>query len=650
MAEWTYTVSEKQKVDKRFYGFVYRLFNMKKKTRLIEIDFKKPWWHLIYKQKWLLLITLFTESLNNIFMTIPALVLEWMLDGAHYNYFAYFLALWAFILFLEFISNYCSTKNYVQSVQSIHYYATQHLLKIDPIYHADGIKGKIIAKIYRGAEGYRELLRGGTYELLSVLIGCITVVVSLLAIDLKLGLLSLTLLALFGIGFSLVFFVSAKILMPICIYTDDKVKTAGTESFSQISLIRSTFTSSEVNDYLKKVNQKRLYVEGTSWRCYDIITFFTKISYSVVFAIVGIYVIMLMKSGAITHTKGIALIVTFFGGTYQLLKVGQFVYQFKDQLERVRDLFAFMGSYGKQTFPVFEKKLEEPVCEQEEISFVAQQLKFKHSGRVPLFNKQTLILKVPAQRDSKLYGIIGFSGQGKSTLLSILGGQLKPQGGTVLINGKNIYEMNDEQRRKYIAIQHQSNSTMRGSVKYNLTFGLPSKPIYSKQELVEILERLGLWELFNRRRGLDTPLSEGGLSLSTGQRQRLNFAALYLRASYYRPRLILIDEPTSHLDEASEKVVVEMMRELAENSLVLIVTHRFKPLEYATGILDLSIQDKDKDFVFLKPQELALQSYYYQQLAQGALAGSSEALKESPLIISDKSAQLDNNQGVIENQ
>jgi len=294
--------------------------------------------------------------------------------------------------------------------------------------------------------------------------------------------------------------------------------------------------------------------------------------------------------------------------------------------------------------------VEEPISEQAEISFVAQQLKFKHSGRVPLFNKQSLVLKVPICGESKLYGIIGFSGQGKSTLLSILGGQLKPQGGTVLINGKNIYEMNDEQRRKYIAIQHQSNSTMRGSVKYNLTFGLPAKQIYSKQDLIRILERLGLWELFNRRRGLDTPLSEGGLSLSTGQRQRLNFAALYLRASYYRPRLILIDEPTSHLDEASEKVVVEMMRELAENSLVLIVTHRFKPLEYATGILDLSIQDKDKDFVFLKPQELALQSYYYQQLAQGALAGSSEALKESSLIMPDKSAQLDNNQRVVDNQ
>ena len=102
-------------------------------------------------------------------------------------------------------------------------------------------------------------------------------------------------------------------------------------------------------------------------------------------------------------------------------------------------------------------------------------------------------------------------------------------------------------RRSLIAQQGQIASSLRGSLRYNLLFGLPEEKIhhYTDAYLMEILERVGLWAIFEAKNGLDTLIGEGGLTISGGQRQRLNFASLYLRANAYNPALILMDEPTS---------------------------------------------------------------------------------------------------------
>jgi len=226
---------------------------------------------------------------------------------------------------------------------------------------------------------------------------------------------------------------------------------------------------------------------------------------------------------------------------------------------------------------------------------------------------------VPTQKN-KLYGIIGPSGVGKTTLLSILGGQLKPQEGTVTINGINVYSIDDYARRMLIAIQSQTASTLRGTVRFNLLFGLPQdKQIYADQELRDILERVGLWQLFKSRDGLNTLIGEGGFTLSGGQRQRFNFAGLYLRAKYYQPLLILMDEPTSSLDEVSELAITAMIEELAEQAIVLVIAHRLHTIEHAAALLDISLTTQTKKMRFYPPEQLVELSTYYQKLLDGEI-------------------------------
>lgn len=254
-------------------------------------------------------------------------------------------------------------------------------------------------------------------------------------------------------------------------------------------------------------------------------------------------------------------------------------------------------------------------------SIEAHNLSFEYQNSTKVFDGHELSLQVSESEPRKLYGIIGPSGTGKTTLISIFGGQLKPTAGDVLIDGTNIYEVNDLVRRQLIAMQMQTATSLRGKLKYNLLFGLPEidgeVPIYTDEYLVEILRKVGLWGIFKDKEGLETLIGEGGLNLSGGQRQRLNFAGLYLRAKYFKPHLILIDEPTSSLDEISEKAITDMINELSENALTLVVAHRLKTLDEAVAILDSSLFKSGKDMKFMTRKELVEESQYYQDLMTG---------------------------------
>jgi ABC-type multidrug transport system fused ATPase/permease subunit len=245
-------------------------------------------------------------------------------------------------------------------------------------------------------------------------------------------------------------------------------------------------------------------------------------------------------------------------------------------------------------------------------------LTFNYNDKTSVFNEHSLNLTVLDSQAHKLYGIIGPSGTGKTTLVSILGGQLNPQG-EVLINGVNIYQVDDLTRRSLIAFQMQTATSLRGELKYNLIFGLPEteKPIYSDEELIQVLAQVGLWNLFEDKDGLKTLIGEGGLNLSGGQRQRLNFSSLYLRAKYFKPALILIDEPTSSLDEISERAITEMIDDLAARAATLVVAHRLKTLDSAVGILDISLSPNTQVLEFLSKVELLEKSKYFKDLTTG---------------------------------
>lgn len=185
------------------------------------------------------------------------------------------------------------------------------------------------------------------------------------------------------------------------------------------------------------------------------------------------------------------------------------------------------------------------------------------------YNGKTMVLKDVSYtfREGKIYAICGKSGAGKTTLLSLLSQLTTPIKGKILYNGQDIREVNPyEFRSHYVGVIFQS---------FNLL------PTLTAVENVELsMDIAGVKEENNRAYALEV-LNKVGLSadeanrrvlkLSGGQQQRVAIA----RALSYHPDIILADEPTGNLDEATQEEIMEIFKTLAyeEQKCVIIVTH-----------------------------------------------------------------------------
>ena len=336
-------------------------------------------------------------------------------------------------------------------------------------------------------------------------------------------------------------------------------------------------------------------------------------------ALIAGILIYFIKQGNISPVFAATLMFTYFQGTSDVFSMDKTLKTMIKSYRLIKDFYSFIRVFGEQTYPVFledlEKKVTIPLKQTININF--EKITFAYPHQPPLFEHVSVKLEMPSEGNNKLFGIIGPSGVGKTTFISILGGQLKPHSGSVTINRINIYSIDDAIRRTLIALQGQMATSFQGTLRYNLLFGLPDSYSPTDESLIQLLNNVGLWKLFLEKEGLKTEIGESGLNLSGGQRQRLNFANLYLRAKYYKPMLILIDEPTSSLDEISERALTIMINELARNSITFVIAHRLKTLQEAHALLDFSLLAPGKQLEFYTADELMKKSDYYQKLVAG---------------------------------
>lgn len=169
--------------------------------------------------------------------------------------------------------------------------------------------------------------------------------------------------------------------------------------------------------------------------------------------------------------------------------------------------------------------------------------------------------------------LYGESGQGKTTLLNILSGELESD--SVTINGKKL-----EQRLACVFIS-QDTEMLDMTLRENLTLG---NEAVSDEEIIQLIRRCGLGDWFDRQAlGLDTVLGERGVFVSTGQRQRLNLIRGLLKKEY---EVYLLDEPTSNVDEATEDDMIEVIKEYLGDKTFIVVTHRPKIKDICNSIYE----------------------------------------------------------------
>lgn len=174
---------------------------------------------------------------------------------------------------------------------------------------------------------------------------------------------------------------------------------------------------------------------------------------------------------------------------------------------------------------------------------------------------------------------VGESGSGKSTILNLIIGFYKPQSGAIMIDGIPMSDLSMTRYRQSLAIVLQNNILFSGTIRENITYGLPH---ISEEKIREAIWMANLQDVIDSLPdGLETSVGEHGGRLSGGQRQRIAIARALIRD----PQIIILDEATSALDNLSERHVQQAMEQLMRGRTTFIVAHRLSTVKNADRIV-----------------------------------------------------------------
>jgi ABC-type multidrug transport system fused ATPase/permease subunit len=184
-------------------------------------------------------------------------------------------------------------------------------------------------------------------------------------------------------------------------------------------------------------------------------------------------------------------------------------------------------------------------------------------------------------RAGETVALVGLSGAGKTTLVSLIGRMYEPTGGRILLDGVDARRYTLQSVREQVAVVLQEAILFSGSIADNLWYGR----LDADEHDVVLAARAAHAEEFiaTLRRGFDMPLGEKGTQLSGGQRQRLSIARAFLKNA----PILILDEPTAALDTLSEQAVLRALAELQRGRTTFVIAHRLSTVRDADRILVL---------------------------------------------------------------
>jgi len=267
-------------------------------------------------------------------------------------------------------------------------------------------------------------------------------------------------------------------------------------------------------------------------------------------------------------TVFLAYLAKFFKPVQDLAKMTNAVAATNVGLERIRSILDIGVSVGERS------DAREPEPFKGAISFEHVAFSYKPEARV-------LADVVFSIAPGQFVGVVGVTGSGKSTIVSLIPRFYDPTAGRILIDGTDIRDYKLQGIRRQIAFVLQDTVLFRGTVRDNIAYGRPDA---TEDQIIAAAQLANADEFILRMpRGYDTPIGERGVTLSGGQRQRIGIARALIRNA----PILILDEPTAALDTESEKLVMEGLDRLMKGRTVITITHRLNTIRDADTIIVL---------------------------------------------------------------
>lgn len=269
-----------------------------------------------------------------------------------------------------------------------------------------------------------------------------------------------------------------------------------------------------------------------------------------------------------TLTVFISYLASFFKPVQDLAKLTNTIAMASVGVDRVNALLTAETSVQEKPDAVEPEQLTGA------ISF--DRVAFGYDSQTPVLREVTFDVQ-PGQ----LVGVVGHTGSGKSSLVSLIPRFYDPSAGTVRIDGVDLRDYKLHELRSQIAYVLQDTVLFRGTIGDNIAFGRPDA---DHDEIVEMAKLANAHEFISAMPlGYDSPVGERGLTLSGGQRQRVGIARALIRDS----PILILDEPTAALDAESEHLVMSALQRLMTGRTVITIAHRLSTIRDADKIVVL---------------------------------------------------------------
>ena len=226
-----------------------------------------------------------------------------------------------------------------------------------------------------------------------------------------------------------------------------------------------------------------------------------------------------------------------------------------------------------------------------DIEFKNVNFKFEEAKQATISD---ISFKIPA---GQKVALVGKMGSGKSTLSKLIAGMMEPTSGAILIDNIDVRQIDPADVRKNIGVMLQESWLFSGTIRENIQMGFNE---YDDEHILEICKVAGVDDFVGSHpKGYDLEIKERGIGLSGGQKQAINLA----RSLLHKPDVLLLDEPTSSMDQGTEQKVVNSLHEFCKEKTMLIVTHRNPILAMVDRVF---VMENGKIIADQTPQQLGI--------------------------------------------
>lgn len=438
-----------------------------------------------------------------------------------------------------------------------------------PISYFDSTQsGQLISRIMNDADGIRNLVGTGLVQISGSIVTATIALGVLFYLNWRMT--SATLIVL--IAFSGALFYAFRILRPV--FRERGQITAEVtgrlgESLGGIRIVKA---------YTAEKREELSFTRGAHRLFRNVRKTMTGVSAmsgfsSIIIGAIGVVMILIggnaVQNG--TMTLGDLVMYIFFVGLLalpiiELTSIGTQITEALAGLDRIREVL------GMKTEDDEDKQKEPLRAVRGTIDF--ENVYFEYEENVPVLKGVSFHSEA-----GKTTALVGSSGSGKSTILSLVLNFIQPNQGRILIDGKDLQTVKLRDYRSHLGVVLQDNFLFDGTILENIRFSNPDATFDEIKEVCRIANADEFIEKFPD--GYETIVGERGVKLSGGQRQRIAIA----RALLANPKILILDEATSSLDSESEALIQEGLRRLRQGRTTFVIAHRLSTIRSADQIL-----------------------------------------------------------------